>query len=60
MTEAESNEKTTISVVYCKPGERAETVEMEEKLENVIIYAKSLGLSLDECIEIFKSIYEEV
>ena len=33
MTEAEINEKTTISVVYCKPGERAETVEMEEKLE---------------------------
>jgi hypothetical protein len=35
MTEAESNEKTTISVVYCKPGERAETVEMEEKLETM-------------------------
>ena len=35
MTEAESNEKTTISVVYCKPGERAETVEMEENLETM-------------------------
>lgn len=38
----------------------AAMAEMEEKLENVIISAKSLGLSLDECIEIFKSIYEEV
>ena len=27
------NEEKKISVVYCKPGERAETVEMEEKLE---------------------------
>ena len=35
MTEAESNEKTTISVVCCKPGELAETVEMEEKLETM-------------------------
>ena len=35
MTEAESNEITTISVVYCKPGELAETVEMEEKLETM-------------------------
>lgn len=35
MTEAEPNEKTTISVVYCKPGEKAETVEMEEKLETM-------------------------
>ena len=35
MTETESNEKTTISVVYCKPGERAETVDMEEKLETM-------------------------
>ena len=35
MTEAESNVKTTISVVYCKPGEKAETVEMEENLETM-------------------------
>lgn len=34
--------------------------EMENRLESVIISAKSLGLTLDECIEIFKSIYEEV
>ena len=34
--------------------------EMEDKLEAVIISAKSLGLTLDECIEIFKSIYKEV
>ena len=34
--------------------------EMELKLEEIIITAKSFGLSLDECIEIFKSIYEEV
>ena len=32
--------------------------EMENKLEEIIISAKALGLSLDECIEIFKSIYE--
>ena len=34
--------------------------EMENKLEEIIISAKALGLSLEECIEIFKSIYEEV
>ncbi len=34
--------------------------EMEIKLEEIIITAKSFGLSLNECIEIFKSIYEEV
>lgn len=34
--------------------------EMESKLEEIILSAKSLGLSLEECIEIFKSIYEEV
>lgn len=38
----------------------AAMAEMEDKLEAVIISAKSLGLTLDECIEIFKSIYEEV
>ena len=31
--------------------------EMENKLEEIIISAKALGLSLDECIEIFKSIF---
>ena len=34
--------------------------EMEDKLEAVIISAKALGVTLDECIEILKSIYEEV
>ena len=34
--------------------------EMESKLEEVIIQAKKMGISLEECIEIFKSIYEEV
>lgn len=34
--------------------------EMECKLEEIIITAKSFGLTLDECIEIFKSIYQEV
>ena len=38
----------------------AAMAEMEDKLEAVIISAKSLGLTLDECIEIFKSIYKEV
>ena len=34
--------------------------EMESKLEEVIIQAKKMGISLEVCIEIFKSIYEEV
>ena len=34
--------------------------EMECKLEEIIITDKSFGLTLEECIEIFKSIYEEV
>ena len=34
--------------------------EMESKFEEVIVTAKSLGLGLDECIEILKNIYEEV
>lgn len=38
----------------------AAMAEMEDKLEAVIISAKALGVTLDECIEIFKSIYEEV
>lgn len=38
----------------------AAMAEMESKLEEIIISAKSLGLSLEDCIEIFKSIYEEV
>lgn len=42
MTEAETNEKTTISVVYCKPGERAETVEMEENLKRCKRWSEDL------------------
>lgn len=38
----------------------AAMAEMESKLEEVIVSAKSLNLTLDECIEIFKEIYEEV
>ena len=34
--------------------------EMESKLEEIIIQAKNMGISLEECIEIFKSIYMEV
>ena len=34
--------------------------EMESRLEEIIISAKSMGLTLEECIEIFKNIYEEV
>ncbi len=34
--------------------------EMESKLEEIIIQAKKMGISLEECIEIFKSIYMEV
>ncbi|MBY7025150.1 MULTISPECIES: GntR family transcriptional regulator [Clostridium] len=33
---------------------------IENRLEEVIVSAKSIGLTLDQCIEIFKSIYEEV
>ena len=34
--------------------------EIENKLEEIIKQAKSVGMTLDEGIEIFKSIYEEV
>ncbi|WP_455537911.1 GntR family transcriptional regulator [Terrisporobacter sp.] len=34
--------------------------EMESKLEEIIIQAKKMGICLDECIEILKSIYMEV
>lgn len=35
-------------------------MKMEEDLEKVIVTAKSLGLSLEECIEILSDIYREV
>lgn len=34
--------------------------EIESKLEEIIKQAKSVGITLDEGLEIFKSIYEEV
>ena len=34
--------------------------EMESRLEEIIISAKSMGLTLEECSEIFKNIDEEV
>lgn len=34
--------------------------EVESKLEEAILSAKAIGLSMEECIEIFKSIFEEV
>lgn len=49
--------------ISCTNSERlkeAAMAEMEGRLEEVIVCAKSLGLSLDECIEILKDLYEEV
>ena len=34
--------------------------EIENKLEESIVSAKAIGLTLDEALEIFKSLYEEV
>ena len=51
---------TFVSGANSERLKEAAMAEMESKLEELIISAKSLGLSLEECIEIFKSIYEEV
>lgn len=51
---------TFVSGANSERLKEAAMAEMESKLEDVIISAKSLGLTLDECIEIFKSLYEEV
>lgn len=51
---------TFVSGANSERLKEAAMAEMESRLEEVIIQAKSLGLSLDECIEIFKDIYEEV
>ena len=51
---------TFVSGANSERLKEAAMAEMESRLEEVIISAKSLGLTLDECIEIFKSIYEEV
>lgn len=51
---------TFVSGTNSERLKEAAMAEMESKLEEIIISAKSMGLRLDECIEIFKSIYEEV
>ncbi|MBX9137953.1 MULTISPECIES: GntR family transcriptional regulator [unclassified Clostridium] len=51
---------TFVSGANSERLKEAAMAEMESRLEEVIISAKSLGLTLDECIEIFKSLYEEV
>ena len=51
---------TFVSGANSERLKEAAMAEMESRLEEVIISAKSLGLSLEECIEIFKSLYEEV
>lgn len=51
---------TYVSGANSERLKEAAMAEMESRLEEVIITAKSLGLELDECIEILKDIYEEV
>lgn len=51
---------TFVSGTNSERLKEAAMAEMEGKLEEIIISAKSMGLTLYECIEIFKSIYEEV
>lgn len=51
---------TFVSKTNSERLKEAALSEMECKLEEIIITAKSFGLTLDECIEIFKSIYMEV
>lgn len=51
---------TFVSGANSERLKEAAMAEMESRLEEVIISAKTLGLTLDECIEIFKSLYEEV
>lgn len=51
---------TFVSGANSERLKEAAMAEMESRMEEVIVNAKSLGLSLDECIEILKSIYEEV
>lgn len=51
---------TFVSGANSERLKEAAMAEMESRLEEVIVTAKSLGLGLDECIEILKDIYEEV
>lgn len=51
------------SFVASKNKERLKEVamyELESKLEQIIIQAKSVGMTLEEGLEIFKSLYEEI
>lgn len=51
---------TFVSGTNTERLKEAALAEMENKLEDIIVTAKSMGLTLEECIEIFKEIYEEV
>ena len=51
---------TFVSGTNSERLKEAAMAEMEGRLEEVIISAKALGLSLEECIEILKNLYEEV
>ena len=51
---------TFVSGTNSERLKEAAMAEMESRLEEVIVTAKSFGLGLDECIEILKDIYEEV
>lgn len=51
---------TFISGTNSERLKEAALSELEGKLEEVIITAKAMGLTLDNCLEVFKSIYEEV
>lgn len=51
---------TFVSGTNSERLKEAAMAEMESRLEEVIVSAKSLGLTLDECIEILKDLYEEV
>ncbi|WP_252254870.1 GntR family transcriptional regulator [Clostridium sp. ZBS12] len=51
---------TFVSGINSERLKEAAISEIENSLEQVILSAKSIGLTLDQCIEIFKSIYEEV
>ncbi|MBN1038612.1 GntR family transcriptional regulator [Clostridium botulinum] len=51
---------TFVSGINSERLKEAAISEIENSLEQVIVSAKSIGLTLDQCIEIFKSIYEEV
>ena len=44
----------------CEHVDKWAWLNIENKLEEIIKQAKSVGITLEEGIEIFKSIYEEV